>query len=161
MKNKKNTLIRVSAIISVLAIILSAWFMVNFDIVKVDGTSMAPTLEDNQYMVVKSVDYTKEEASYGDMIIIVVEGEQKVKRVLGKAGDTIQFVDDVLIFNGEARPDVILPKDYDEMGNEEGKVVTVEEGQYYVLGDNIGASVDSRILGTFGADEMVGKVVWH
>lgn len=130
--------------------------------VKVDGASMEPTLEDNQYMFVNKLAYTDGEAEYGDVVVTRKSKEEDlimVKRVYGKPNDTIEFLDNVLYRNGVVVEGIVLPADY-EGTTGFGEAVKLEAGQYYLLGDNLPESSDSREMGAIDYENFIGKVLF-
>lgn len=111
-----------------------------------------------------------------------------IKRVIGLPGDTIGYFDKVLYVNGEAVPQQAVEKpaeltgmvssrtemrlealadpahhillDAQSMGAE-GEIV-VEDGHYFVMGDNRDNSNDSRVWGSVPEENLVGKafLIW-
>jgi type IV secretory pathway protease TraF len=80
--------------------------------------------------------------------------------VVGVPGNTIVFTEDnVFKRDGVEDPKIVLP-DVDD--NPSGVYVETElkEGEYYLLGDNIEVSSDSRDMGAFDASQLLGKVIF-
>ena len=135
----------------------------------VDGSSMYPTLHDNQLMLVLRPDY---EPTQGDVIVIhtgksILSRDYIVKRVIATQGQNVTIdydldtvsVDDVILsepYLNYSEEDPMLPRD-------DNKVVryTVPEGCVFVMGDNRNHSADSRSgkYGMIDKDMIVGKVV--
>lgn len=120
----------------------------------VDGSSMEPTLQDGQVLMVNNFTYRIREPQRGDVIIFVkdeVTGQRGhwltgrkalVKRVIALPGDTVSIRNGQVFVNDQA-----LEEDYIECAlSEDLPAITIEEGEIYVLGDNRrpGASLDSR-----------------
>lgn len=122
--------------------------------VSVDGQSMAPTLEDQDRLILNKID----KIDRFDVIVFPAPSEpdkQYIKRVIGLPGDTIRYQDDVLYINGEPIEEEYLENSIENMtpgdnftedfllaaktGEE-----TVPEGTYFVMGDNRQNSKDSR-----------------
>lgn len=84
-----------------------------------------------------------------------------VKRVVGGPGDTISIVNGHVIRNGVREPD----SSYTEPCGDDSAVcsfptsITIPQGDYFVLGDNRGASDDSRFWGPVPQAYIVGTVV--
>lgn len=149
------------AIISAL-VVITILFTFAFRVVNVDGTSMKPTLQDNDKVVVSSVGY---EAQRGDIVVISsTDGlkEPIIKRVVAVGGDTvdINFTTGVVTVNGSE-------EDYtDELTSQQFDIafpITVPEGTVFVLGDNRSNSLDSRSTRVGCVDErlVVGKVLFR
>ncbi len=85
------------------------------------------------------------------------EGEETywVKRVIGKAGDTLQCRDGIVYRNGEALEEEYLDS---SIQNNFGPI-TIEEGHLFVMGDNRNGSKDSRNIGPVPTENVLGKVV--
>lgn len=149
------------AIISAL-VVITILFIFAFRVVNVDGTSMKPTLQNNDKVVVSTVGY---EAQRGDIVVISsTDGlkEPIIKRIVAVGGDTvdINFTTGVVTVNG-------TEEDYtDELTSQQFDIafpITVPEGTVFVLGDNRGNSLDSRSTRVGCVDErlIVGKVLFR
>jgi signal peptidase I len=131
-----------------------------FTVITVDGESMNPTLENREKVFVNSRAFMFGEAKIGDIVVANYNGEIIVKRVVGVPGNTIVFTEDnVFKRDGVEDPKIVLP-DVDD--NPSGVYVETElkEGEYYLLGDNIEVSSDSRDMGAFDASQLLGKVIF-
>ena len=135
----------------------------------VDGSSMYPTLHDNQLMLVLRPGY---EPTRGDVIVIhtgksILSRDYIVKRVIATQGQTVTIdydldtvsVDDVILtepYLNFSEEDPMLPRDDQTVVH-----YTVPEGCVFVMGDNRNHSADSRSskYGMIEEDMIVGKVV--
>ena len=79
--------------------------------------------------------------------------EYHIKRVIGVPGDEIRLVEDELYLNGELVIDQITPVYPTE------EIIILGEDEYYVIGDNYGASNDSRYHGPIIEDDIFAKIV--
>lgn len=106
------------------------------------------------------VDKTKhagDDLQYGDIVIIKHpdSNTQLVKRIVGKAGDTIEIRDSILYINGEAqRESYIYPEPFNDMNP-----VLVEDSSIFVMGDNRNYSSDSRKIGSISDENIVGNAI--
>ena len=135
----------------------------------VDGSSMYPTLHDNQLMLVFRPGY---EPSQGDVVVIhtgkgVFNRDYIVKRVIATQGQSVTIDYDL---DGVTVEEVTLPEtdlnfeEEDPMVPRDDRAVvhyTVPEGCVFVMGDNRNHSADSRSdkYGMIDANIIVGKVV--
>ncbi|WP_442638157.1 signal peptidase I [Rossellomorea marisflavi] len=152
--------VMVSGIVLAILIIGGTFLLRNvYTPLKVNGMSMSPTLKNEQYVVVDRLAYDHKEADYRDIVIasnIADDHGYIVKRIVGKPGDKIEFRDNQLYRNGVAVKNIVLPADAEDTPED----VIVPKGEYYLMGDNIPESVDSRIMGTFSTTDIFGKVVY-
>jgi signal peptidase I len=125
---------------------------------RVDGHSMVPTLQDQQYILVDKAAYLFHAPERGDVIVFaypVDPTQDYVKRIIGIPGDRVQ-VDQagVVSVNGvklnepyiSVSPDPYAPTD-----------MILRANQYFVLGDNRGDSSDSRVWGPVPRQNIIGK----
>lgn len=159
---KKNA---VNGLLGVLLIGVCLLVIANFVItpMNVDGRSMEPTLSDNQRIWINQLAYNDGEAEYGDVVVVLNASENNetkmVKRVYGKPNDVIEFRDNVLYRNDVAVENIVLPEDFDGSTGF-GEPVELEAGQYYLLGDNLSESSDSRQMGAIDYANFIGKVLF-
>jgi len=128
-----------------------------FEPVRVDKNSMINTLHHNEYMIVTKYQYLFDDPERFDIVICHYPGRGNtnfVKRVVGIPGDTVAMRGGVLYVNGEPVEEEYI----DYPANYEMAEVTVEEGHYFVLGDNRASSNDSHIIGLLTRSQIVGKV---
>ncbi len=135
--------------------------------VVVHETSMTNTLQPGDYLLMNKMIYKNHEAERGDIVVLHSElkqdnGREKllIKRVVGLPGDTILIRDNSVYINGE-----LLEEDYiREQGVVPGDIdMTVPEGEYFVMGDNRGNSIDSRFeeVGCVKQEALVGKAFFR
>lgn len=145
--------------------VLLALFIVKFvgQRTLVDGSSMVPTLQDKNQLIVEKISPRFGTLHRGDIVAIYIPEERKdyIKRVIGVEGDSIEIKEDRVFVNGEA-----LIEDYIN-GNKTDKVVAeysklvVPKGKIFVLGDNRkpGMSNDSRSIGPLEVKRVEGRAV--
>lgn len=164
-----------SVIVSIFAVMLVFTFL--FCTADVDGTSMVPTLADNDRLLVNRIDKDYEQ---GDILIIdsdkarlldesgniyEQEGLKKriVKRLIAKGGQQIDidFSQGVVYVDGEALTEPYINNLTTRDNCAFTYPLTVPEGYVYVLGDNRSVSRDSRDekVGLIPEKNIVGKVI--
>lgn len=126
-------------------------------VLQVSGTSMEPTLEDGDVIVLlKSGNYRT-----GDLCAFYYQNKLLLKRVIGVPGDVIDIdTDGNVSVNGE-----VLEEPYvTNLSLGECDLTfpyQVPENRYFVMGDNRSTSIDSRssVIGCIEKDQIVGKAV--
>lgn len=117
--------------------------------VQVDGSSMDPTLQDNQILLLKK--YQKNYKRF-DIVVIDDGSERLIKRIIGLPGETIEVKDQKLYINGKYVKEEFEHDETDDF-TYEGKI---PENHYFVMGDNRDDSLDSRVFGAFSKDQILG-----
>jgi signal peptidase I len=129
--------------------------------VKVEGTSMMPSLEDQERIFVNKFVYHLEPIQRGDIVVFHYPADPSksfIKRVIGVAGDHIRIDAGQLYLNGQAQREDYVPQAYsDERSLAE---VVVPANNYFVMGDHRSLSNDSRDFGPVGLEYIFGKAVF-
>lgn len=127
---------------------------------RVDGHSMMPTLQDQQYILVNRAAYLFQPPQRGDVIVFeypLDPTQDYVKRIIGIPGDRVQVEQDgTVMVNGVTlqepyttpSPNPYIPTD-----------LVVGPNHYFVLGDNRGDSSDSRVWGPVPRQNIIGKAL--
>lgn len=149
-------------IISLAIIIPVRYFLIQPFYVK--GASMEPNFYDNQYLVVDELSYRFHTPHRGDVIVLrkpQLESDFLIKRVIGLPGERIQIANGVVtIFNSQFPGGIVLDESsyLDTSVKTNGSVdVKLGTDEYYVLGDNREASLDSRYFGPVTRREIIGR----
>lgn len=145
-------------VIALLLVILVRTFFISSYVVK--GSSMLPTLEDGNKLIVNKLVYRIGDLERFDVIVFhATEQDDYVKRIIGLPGDTVEYTNGQLYINGKLHEEKYL-EDFRAAGADEtGEFkVFVPEGKLFVLGDNRKDSRDSRDFGFVDIDNVVGKV---
>lgn len=131
-----------------------------FQVARVDGHSMAPTLEDRDRLIVNKAAYMLGEPQRGDIAMLwnPVDPDKPalVKRVIAEAGDTVRMESGRVFINGQQLDDAYVPDYY--RGHDDWGPLAIPEGYYFVMGDHRNNSSDSRHLGLVPKKYIVGKV---
>jgi signal peptidase I len=128
-------------------------------VARVDGLSMAPTLEDHDRLIVNKLVYEIGEPRPGDIVMLYYPLNPEkmfVKRVIAKEGDTVRIQDGHVYVNDLPLHDDYVPAEFrshDDYGPE-----VVKQGYYFVMGDHRNNSSDSRHWGPVPKKYIVGKV---
>ena len=133
-----------------------------FELVRVDGPSMQPTLYGGDRVAVQSMLYTPQR---GDVVVVdgyINYGDPLVKRIIALGGDTvdINFETGAVTLNGAVleEPYISAPT---TTGYDVEFPVTVPEGCVFVMGDNRPRSLDGRSteVGFIDERDILGKVL--
>jgi signal peptidase I len=130
-----------------------------FQVARVEGQSMAPTLEDQDRLIVNKLVYRIGEPRRGDIVMLYypLNPEKSfVKRVIAEEGDTVRIVDGRVYVNDIPLKDDYVASDYrshDDWGPQ-----VINEGYYFVMGDHRNNSSDSRHWGMVPKKYIIGKV---
>jgi signal peptidase I len=125
--------------------------------VRVDGTSMIPTLENGEFVLVSKISYRLGDVDRGDIIVFHFPRnpeEELVKRVIGLPGDHVSVQAGTVYVNGQ-----LLNEPYIASAPSYSGEWDVLDGQLFVLGDNRNNSNDSKDWGLLPFDKIVGKAV--
>lgn len=130
-----------------------------FQVARVEGQSMAPTLENQDRLIINKLAYRLADPQRGDIVMLdypLDPDKSFVKRVIAGEGDTVRIVDGKVYVNDVPLPDsYVLPayRGHDDWGPQ-----VIPEGYYFVLGDHRDDSSDSRQWGMVPKKYIVGKV---
>ena len=147
---------------------------------KVEGTSMEPTLHNNQFLLINKVTYARVDGTpverilpgstneagsprflfgspeHGDIVVFRFPAQPDkdfIKRIIGVPGDVVEVRAGRVYLNGQLQDEPYIRDgaSYDRPAQ------VVPQGQYFVLGDNRPNSSDSHVWGFVPADNLVGK----
>lgn len=153
-KYMSNRSIRFVLQILILGIVL---FLINaflFQICFVVGDSMNPNLKDGNIIFIKKYNL---DVKYGDIIVAKKNGKTIIKRVVGTPGDKI-VIDDYLYVNDQKKSEYLI--------SNKGEInypIILGSNEYFVLGDNLEHSKDSRFneIGIIYRDEIIGEKIFN
>ena len=130
-----------------------------FQVARVEGQSMAPTLEDQDRLIVNKLAYRIGEPRRGDIVMLYypLNPEKSfVKRVIAEYFDTVRIIDGRVYVNDVPLRDDYVPDEFrshDDWGPQ-----VIPEGYDMVMGDNRNNSSDSRSWGMVPKRYIIGKV---
>ena len=137
-------------IIGFIVFIINNYF---FQICFVHGISMEPTLKHGQAVIIKKIGLNIEN---NDIVLIKINDDIIIKRVVGIPGDKLIIKDNYLYVNNEKNDNFYIEED----GLLEKEII-LKKDEYFVLGDNRQNSIDSRYeeIGIIQKDKIKGIVL--
>lgn len=151
-------------IIALLIVVPIRYFI--FQPFLVRGASMEPNFENGDYLIIDEISYRFSEPQRGEVVVFKypnIPSQRYIKRIVGLPGETVEIKDDKVIIYEEETTQVLNESSYlSENTKTLGDIkTTLEENQYFVLGDNRIASSDSRRWGPLSQGDIIGRVVFR
>jgi signal peptidase I len=145
-------------IASALAAVIIVFF---YQPVKVEGTSMAPSLADQERIFINKFVYHVGVIGRGDVVVFwypLDVTKSFIKRVVGLPGDLVEIRQGQVYINGNPLSEPYVPAEY--MDVSDYAPIRVQPGEYFVMGDHRVSSNDSRMFGAVAAKYIYGKAVF-
>lgn len=144
------------------------WLVIRVFLVQpflVDGASMSPNFETNDYLLIDKLSYYLENPSRGDVIVFKFPEDTSkyfVKRVIGLPGETVTVKNGVTTVKTVGGREVHILEPFVKNPSEnDSKVLTLGDKQYFVMGDNRSQSYDSRAWGPLDAKYIAGRALFR
>ena len=168
-----------STLLYIVVVLGITWLVITFvgQRTEVNGSSMEPTLSNNDNLIVDKISYRFKDPQRFDIIVFPFQYDENVyyiKRIIGLPGETVQigtdgtiYIDGQVLEEGYGKEVMLSPGRAGEpilvkttkSGDQVSYPFTVPEGEYFVLGDNRNNSSDSRepSVGNIHRDQIIGK----
>lgn len=150
-------------VISLLIIIPVRYFLIQPFYVQ--GASMEPNFFDKEYLIIDEISYRFSEPARGDIIVFRYPRDPKqffIKRIIGLPGEQLEINNNVITVYNDEHPDGIVVDETaylpDTSKTNANLRVSLNEDEYYVLGDNRTSSLDSRGFGPIRIQSIIGRV---
>jgi signal peptidase I len=137
----------------------------------VDGGSMLPTYNNGEFLLVDKLSYLIHSPRRGDVMIFKLyentnnpyEGKHLIKRVIGLPGDRVKVENGVTTIYNEANPKgFVIEEPFVKYKDVHKNVdITLDDNQYFMMGDNRTQSYDSRDWGPLDGSNVRGQVLFR
>ena len=129
--------------------------------VKVEGTSMAPLLSDQERIFINKFVYRFEPIQRGDVVVFwypLDHSKSFIKRVVGLPGEAVEIRQGAVYVNGKIVPEPYVPPQYEDLSDY--GPMRVPKDNYFVMGDHRISSNDSRVFGPVASRFIYGRAVF-
>ena len=157
----RSTLEFVWEVLKVVIVVFAIIIPVRHYLVKpfyVRGASMEPNFHDYEYLVVDELSYRLREPARGEVVVLkdpLDPSQYFIKRIIGLPGEHVVVRDGAVRINGKILDESAYLEDSVRTTGRDD--VTLQTDEYYLLGDNRQASLDSRVFGPLDKSEFVGR----
>ncbi len=129
----------------------------------VKGQSMIPNFESGDYLIVDEISYRFQDPRRGEVIVFKSPqdpSQRFIKRIIGLSGETVEIKNGEIIIYRDGQLQILDESNYlfSDLSTSGNIQITLEENEYFVLGDNRSFSFDSRRFGALSKDNIIGKV---
>jgi signal peptidase I len=128
----------------------------------VSGTSMVPTFQNGQYLIVDEISYRFENPQRDDVVVFRYPLDQTkffIKRIIGLPGETVDIQGSTVTITNKEHPEgFTLSEPFIKNISDNNTHFVLTNDEYFVMGDNRPASSDSRYWGAVPKNLLVGKV---
>ncbi len=130
----------------------------------VKGQSMEPNFENGDYLLIDELSYHFRSPERGEVIVFKYPQnptQRYIKRIIGLPGETVKIDNNNIIIFNQQGGQILDETNYLSSGiPTPGEIqITLDENNYFVLGDNRTASSDSRRWGSLPREDIIGRVV--
>src|SRR5205814_171918 len=159
---RQKSFVRDTLEIVFLALVLYVVIQYAVQTVHVLGSSMYPSLHDNDLLVASKISYKLHAPQRGDIIVFKPPDEASrdfIKRIIALPGERIRISNSVVYINGQVLREPYLPEKWTYNNNwpASGQDQLVPPDEYFVMGDNRNHSSDSRNFNFIERSSILGK----
>lgn len=118
---------------------------------------MEPSFHSKEYLIIDELTYRLSDPQRGDVAVMRYPREPKqffIKRIIGLPGERIELINGTVYVNGKS-----LAEEYvlDDASDDSMAEITLDADEYFMLGDNRGNSLDSRVFGPVKRKYLIGR----
>lgn len=148
-------------VISVAIIVPVRYFLIQPFYVK--GASMEPNFHDHEYLIIDEISFRFREPKRGEIVVFRYPLDHRqffIKRIIGLPGERIKVsAGRVIVYNNEHPQGQALDESsYLSVYTRGDKDIQLGNSEYFLLGDNRDASLDSRVFGPVNESALIGRV---
>lgn len=130
----------------------------------VSGASMVPTFDTGHYLIIDELSYRFENPKRGDVVVFRFPFDPSkflIKRIAGLPKETITIKNDVIRVTNAEHPESFIweQETVRESGRRAEQQITLQDDEYFVLGDNRDESADSRLWGPLNKKLIIGRPI--
>jgi len=156
-KESKKAILIFLLVVTLCALLFKAILISTVYVYIVPASSMQPTIMRGDRIITERLTYLFAEPKYGDIVVFKSVEDSKalfMKRLVGKGGDTIQIRDNAVYLNGKLFKQYHSTKQAEDYGP-----YTVPENKYFLIGDFLSNSRDSRHYGPISREDIISRVI--
>lgn len=128
----------------------------------VSGSSMVPTFENGEYLIIDEISYRVNNPKRDDVVVFRYPNDKKkffIKRIIGLPGEIVDIKGSIVTITNKEHPEgLVLDQPYVKNNSSNNTHFELGNNEYFVMGDNRGASSDSRYWGAVPRKLLIGKV---
>ena len=142
--------------VAAIAVVFTLVFTFLYGLHRNTDPDMFPRVIDGDLVLFYRLD---KDYAIGDLLLLDFQGERQVRRVVARAGDTVDITAEGLVVNGAIQFEPAIYEETLRYMDGIGFPVTLKEGQVFVLGDARENATDSRIYGPVDTKDTLGTVI--
>jgi len=151
-------------IIALLIVVPIRYFL--FQPFFVKGQSMEPNFENSDYLIIDEISYRLGSPQRGEVVVFKYPqnpSQRYIKRIVGLPGETVEIEDGKVIIFNQVGSQILDESDYLPASCQTpgDARVSLNEDEYFVLGDNRASSADSRSWGPLPKENIIGRVLFR
>ena len=129
----------------------------------VSGSSMFPTFENGDYLIIDEISYRAKDPERFDVIVFRFPNDKKkffIKRIIGLPNEKVEIKGSAVIITSKEYPEGLqLEQPYVKNESNNTESFQLKDTEYFVMGDNRSASSDSRYWGAVTEDLIMGRAL--
>lgn len=162
-KNLKESFFELARFVLIALIIVVPIRLFIIEPFVVSGSSMFPTFENGDYLIVDKISYELGKPKRNDVVIFRYPNDHKkffIKRIIGLPNETVDISgSEITITNGAHKSGFKLDESFIKNAADNNTHFELKDDEYFVMGDNRTASSDSRYWGAVNKNLLIGRAL--